>query len=253
VSSVINNCREIAKIHGQDSYVCMRAYLYNVCVYIYVHVYTRTPSSGAVKTTTPQNLWTQMNSVINELNRAKEKKTSAVFFSRRQPASWFWNVTLVARRKKHFRGFFLAIFLVAQLPHIKKCFCFGTLEFTRLLSTVSSQRQAMWIETRDKEMRDKRKRTRDKRPRDQETKRQETLSERLSETRERVCLWECLWECLLSLSLLVSLSLCLLSLRVSLCVSLFLCLLSLRVSLVSCPSSCCLSSETKRQRDKRHF
>ena len=58
-----------------------------------------------------------------------------IFFLRRQPRN-FEYVTLVARWRKHFRGF-LMIFWVAQPP--KKCF--STQEFTRFLSTVSSQRR----------------------------------------------------------------------------------------------------------------
>ena len=55
----------------------------------------------------------RINSLIKTA-RSAFSKNRAVFFLRRQPRN-FENVTLVARRKVHFRGFW-AIFLVAQLP-----------------------------------------------------------------------------------------------------------------------------------------
>jgi len=69
----------------------------------------------------------------NAKNRQKPR-----FSFRRQPRN-FENVTLVARRRKHFLVF-LAIFLVAQLPPTTVFFI--TQEFTRFLSTVSSERRA---------------------------------------------------------------------------------------------------------------
>jgi len=54
------------------------------------------------------------------------------FFLRCQPRK-FENVTLLAHRREHFRGFW-AIFLVAELP--QKISCFNAQEFTRFLSAV---------------------------------------------------------------------------------------------------------------------
>jgi len=59
-----------------------------------------------------------------------------VFSLRRQPRN-LENVTLVARQREHFRAC-LVIFLFAELPPKRY---FSTQEFTRFLSTVSSQRR----------------------------------------------------------------------------------------------------------------
>ena len=61
----------------------------------------------AVKKTTSQNVWPRINSLIKTAR-------SAVSILRRQPRN-VENVTLVARRREHFRVC-LAIFLVAQIP-----------------------------------------------------------------------------------------------------------------------------------------
>jgi len=92
-----------------------------------------------VKKTTCQNLWPRINSLIKTARSTVTKNCAARgFFWRHQPRN-FENITLVARRRENFRGF-LVIFLVAQLS--PKRGVFSTPEFTRFLSTVSSQRRA---------------------------------------------------------------------------------------------------------------
>jgi len=71
--------------------------------------------------------------------RFQETARRAVLFLRRQPRN-FENVTIVARRREYFRGF-LAIFLVHNSLQKK---CLSTQEFSRFLSTVSSQK-VIWV------------------------------------------------------------------------------------------------------------
>jgi len=77
-----------------------------------------------------------MNSFIHELiktaqSTASTNRVKRNFFCWRQPRN-FENVTVVAHRRKHFRGSW-AVFFVAELP--QKSRCFNTEEFTRILST----------------------------------------------------------------------------------------------------------------------
>ena len=69
-------------------------------------------TKGAVKKTTSQNVWPRINSLIKTARSTV--LTRAIFFFRRQPRNPE-NVTLVARRREHFRVC-LAIFLTAQIP-----------------------------------------------------------------------------------------------------------------------------------------
>jgi len=63
------------------------------------------PTPPPVKQTTYQNLWPRINWSIKIAHSAVSKPVcSAVSFLRRQPQI-FENVTLVARRRKYFRGF----------------------------------------------------------------------------------------------------------------------------------------------------
>jgi len=66
-----------------------------------IHIILCRRALWSVKKTTSRNLWPRT-------------ARSAVFFFRCQPRN-LENVTLIVRRREHFRGF-LAIFLVAQLP-----------------------------------------------------------------------------------------------------------------------------------------
>jgi len=70
--------------------------------------------------------------LIDQLKHAVSKNCAQRgFFLQRQPRN-FENVTLVARRRKCFWGFW-SDFFIAELP--QKRGCFSTQEFTRFLST----------------------------------------------------------------------------------------------------------------------
>jgi len=80
----------------------------------------------SVKQKTSWNLWPKINS-LNPLIKPRKAR-----FQKIAPSLKFVNMILAARRREHVR-FFLAIFLVAELPRKKKCL--NTQEFTRFLST----------------------------------------------------------------------------------------------------------------------
>jgi len=97
------------------------------------------PKSGLVKQTTSQNLWPRINSEL--IDQLKPRATR--FRKKNRVFRIFENLTIVARRREHFRGF-LADFFVAE-PHQKRG-CFNAQEFTRLLSTgvVSASSDTLW-------------------------------------------------------------------------------------------------------------
>ena len=74
----------------------------------------------------------------NEFDFIDDIKLRGFFSWRRHPRN-FENVTLVARWTKQFRGLWRFVWLLSSLQ--KRCF--STQEFTRFLSTVSSQHRAM--------------------------------------------------------------------------------------------------------------
>jgi len=86
-----------------------------------------------VKQKTSQNVWPRINSPIK----------TAVSKNHAQRRQFFDNVTLVARRREHFRGV-LADFFCCWTPSKKGCV--NTQEFTRFLSTgvVSASSHALW-------------------------------------------------------------------------------------------------------------
>ena len=64
-------------------------------------------TKGAVKKTTSQNVWPRINELIKTAR-------SVVFFLRCQPRN-FENMTLVARRRERFRGFWRYFLLLNSL------------------------------------------------------------------------------------------------------------------------------------------
>jgi len=113
-------------------YMYTYKYIY-ICVCIYIHIYNINEKDKFSGSLAPN--WFKW---INQL-RPREawfQKTvrSAIFFWRCQPRN-FQYMTLVVCRRAHFQEV-LAIFLVAHLP--PKMY-FSTQEFTRFLSTESSQ------------------------------------------------------------------------------------------------------------------
>jgi hypothetical protein len=83
-----------------------------------------------------------MNSLIKIARSAVSKNCAKCdFFLRRQPRM-FENMTLVARRRKHIRGFW-AIFWVAQLPP-KEVFYYTRIQWLLVNSVVISSSHALW-------------------------------------------------------------------------------------------------------------
>jgi len=94
-----------------------------------------------VKQTTFQNLWPlTLNYIISREARSQKPAQNAVFCGASRE---FEHMTVVARRREHFRGF-LANLFVAELP--QKRGCFNAQEFARFLSTgvVSASSLALW-------------------------------------------------------------------------------------------------------------
>ena len=80
--------------------------------------------------------------LIDQLKQCEARFQTTRFFLLLQPRN-FENVTLVARRREYFRGFWADCF-VAALPQKKGCF--NTQEFIRFLSTgvVSVSSHVLW-------------------------------------------------------------------------------------------------------------
>ena len=116
-SSPIHQYLKLACHYTKSSYSCHSNYsVFCLCLVLGRHSDLDLCSQhlshfSTVNKTTSHNLWPRINSLINGF-----KKPRGAWFSflRRQPRN-FANVTLVARRREHFRGFW-AKFLVPQLP-----------------------------------------------------------------------------------------------------------------------------------------
>ena len=96
-------------------------YTYDAYIYIYIYIHTY-PATLAVCARGRRHSAGCSAQLILEHHAHAHEHTNLTNFE---------NVSLVARRKEHFRGFW-SIFLVAQLPP-KEVFWY-TQEFTRLLS-----------------------------------------------------------------------------------------------------------------------